>query len=76
MKVSELIAQLQAFPSDLEVVQSKDGEGNNFSPTADVVSGVYAAENTWSGELTDVEEDAVEMTERGGIGAVCLWPTN
>ena len=76
MKVAELIAKLQAFPPELEVVQSKDGEGNDFSPTADVVGGVYASENTWSGEFTDVEEDAVEMTERGGIAAVCLWPTN
>jgi hypothetical protein len=73
MTVSELIAQLQQLPPNNIVVQAKDGEGNGFSPVAEVAVGLYAADTTWSGEFwtPDAEDD-----EKEAESAVCLWPIN
>ncbi len=67
MKIRELIQLLQELPDDLDVVMSKDAEGNNFSPFTGLCPGKYIADNTWSGEFT------AELDEEN---AVCLWPTN
>ena len=50
MTVAELIAKLQELPADSEVIVQKDGEGNDYSPLADVYEGGYMADSTWSGE--------------------------
>jgi len=83
MKVSDLIAQLKEFPQDAEVVQAKDGEGNSFSPLADVSLGRYEAETTWGGqwgllELTDElkKQGYGEEDVPNGPPTICLWPTN
>jgi hypothetical protein len=73
MKVSELIEQLKELPQDFEVVQSKDGEGNEFSPLADVSTAMYVADSTWSGELRDEEEMEDEEYKEN---AIVFWPTN
>lgn len=89
MTVNELIAtlvQLQAEGHGANIVViAKDGEGNNYSPLADVdESHVYMADSTWSGDigyaaLTD------ELREMGytdddvmadGKPALILWPVN
>jgi hypothetical protein len=76
MKVKDLIEKLQALPPELIVVQSRDAEGNSFSPVAEVTEGVYVEETTYSGEFSDNDEDVLDYTDRGGEGAICLWPTN
>jgi hypothetical protein len=79
MKVSELIAELQKCEPDLEVVVSKDGEGNGYSPAIEAQSGYYDADTTWSGEFYGEEivgdEDYSQPSEKA-VGAVCIWPTN
>lgn len=76
LTVAALIEKLQALPADAIVVQSKDGEGNGFSPVADLTIGVYQEETTWRGEFTDDEDDMPSMIENGASAAVCVWPTN
>ncbi|QRY51794.1 hypothetical protein [Mycolicibacterium septicum] len=74
MTIQELIDELneaiRADPAiaDALVVQSRDAEGNGFSPLADIEVGKYQAETTWSGEMIPRDCD--------GSPAVCLWPVN
>jgi hypothetical protein len=80
MTVAELIAQLNAYPSDTKIVLSKDAEGNSFSPLADLEDGRYFTDTTWSGEFV-AEESWSEYVddydeEREFIKAICLWPIN
>lgn len=70
MTVAELITELQKLPQDAEVVQSRDAEGNGFSPLAEVNVGRYRTENTWSGDFGDDHDFPAEPV------AVCFWPTN
>jgi len=81
MKVKDLIELLGTLPGDMEVIMSKDGEGNGFSPwCGDHSVGEYTPETTWYGEFSDSEEDdetGVETeipVERQN--AVVLWPVN
>lgn len=83
MTVAELIAELQKMPGDALVIQSRDAEGNGFSPVSEIGTGRYEAENDWSGEmkldeLTPGLEAAGYSEEDVGDGplAVCFWPTN
>lgn len=91
MKVHELIALLQKVNQDAEVIMSKDGEGNGFSPLADVEDNpkfAYVPDSKWSGDHTFIgpcdkdypEEDWGEPYYAGegsdAIPAVFLWPTN
>lgn len=50
MTVRELKKALEGFDDDDQVVMSKDGEGNDYSPQADPGSDIYIAGSTWSGE--------------------------
>jgi predicted RNA-binding protein with PUA domain len=84
MTVRELIEALKAIPNqDRIVVMSKDGEGNGFSPLADIGEESYAAESTWHG-TTGIEALTPELEERGfseedvvkGEPCLTLWPTN
>lgn len=84
MKAKDLIKILQEDPERI-VVLSKDGEGNGFSPLADVnTDHVYKAENTWSGvigpaKLTKEMEErgyGEEDVLKGGKKCFVLWPTN
>lgn len=81
--VKEFIEILQQQDQNRVVVMSKDGEGNNFSPFAEIGRSAYKPDSTWSGEvglekLTDElkaegygEEDVVD-----GVPALVLWPVN
>lgn len=71
LTVKQLIHQLGAFPENSLVVQSKDAEGNNFSPLASVSEGFYLAEGNYSGVFYDERED-----DDATVLAICLWPTN
>lgn len=84
MKVRKLIELLQTQDPDREVILSKDGEGNSYSPACDFSTGAYAAETTWCGsygleELTEelekqgyLDEDVIE----DGVPCLVLWPIN
>ena len=71
MKVKQLIKELSGIDENTEIVMSKDGEGNDFSPLSDISLGHYEADCTWSGQYYDDDE----KTEKS-IKAICLWPTN
>lgn len=52
MTVRELIEALKGMDPDRLVVLQKDGEGNGYSPLADVDdNAAYMPETTWSGEV-------------------------
>jgi hypothetical protein len=82
MTVEELIEELSKLPSNLEVILSCDGEGNNFSPLSGFSEGIYVADSEWSGGFLtedyfvgeDDAEDQWEETVEQGEPAICLWP--
>lgn len=47
MTVAELIAALLKLDPNATVIQSRDGEGNGYSPTADLAVGFYRPESYW-----------------------------
>lgn len=71
MTVKQLIAQLSELPQESIVIMASDGEGNNYTPLADIQEAVYRADSTWSGELVSDEDPEKEDKK-----AVVLWPTN
>lgn len=76
MKVKELIKLLKKVDQNFEVILSKDGEGNCYSPACDLIEVDYAAENTWSGDIYTedyAEEDPDYIFEPN---AVVLYPTS
>ena len=73
MKKSELIEILQQIDGDPEVVMSKDGEGNEYSPCAGYGTAMYDAETTWYGNVYNIE---VDETPETAVPCVILWPTN
>ncbi len=77
MKVKELIEILKRVNPDLDVVMSKDAEGNFVSPFDDSCTGWYEPENTWSGEFNmhSDEDCEIRLTEKE-CNALCLWPVN
>jgi len=87
MKVQDLINQLESMDPDSEVVLSRDGEGNSYSPLSSLWNGAYTPETTWCGEvhLTCLddddraqgysEEDVRTPGEHGTVAAVILVPT-
>lgn len=78
------LAKLDHLPGQTVVVLAKDGEGNGFSPLAEVEDAMYEAETTWSGDryLTEeqrgAEDDPDDWSEApdGAVPAVFLWLTN
>lgn len=82
MKIGTLIDALKEFDPNLEVVLSSDGEGNSYSPAAEVTPELYIADSTWSGELVsddpddyDDDEDFEDQRECAEP-VVVIWPTN
>jgi len=81
MKVKELkelldlLVETSPEAAEWEVVMSKDGEGNNYSPLCDMGAYIYMPDSTWSGEIRepDDEDDEDDGQE---LNAICLWPTN
>ena len=74
--VTEMIAYLQQLPGDLEVIMSKDGEGNAYSPWCGEHSiGHYTPENTYAGEFTSHDNDEGTIPHPDP-NALVLWPTN
>lgn len=77
MKVKELIELLSEMNPEHEVILSKDGEGNAFSPCGAHDVGQYVPDSTWSGEWrsSGLPPDDGGCTQRQ-INAILLWPTN
>jgi len=73
MTVKELIDQLKSLPDDMEVIISKDAEGNSHSPMYNVSEGWYVPDSTWSGDFYS-DEDDIDTEEAEKV--LCLWPTN
>ena len=73
MIVQELISQLLKLPRDIEVVMSKDGEGNGFSPLAEAIEGLYHPDSTYSGDVYDLDD---EEAPNDCNPVVVLYPTN
>lgn len=71
MTITELIEELselaKIIPQNSEVVMSKDGEGNAFSPVGFTAVGFYVPDTTWSGEF---HETGIDPSN------ICLWPVN
>jgi hypothetical protein len=77
MTIKDLLAALKGLPGDMQIVLSKDGEGNSFSPLEDIATGIYTANSTWSGDFTTWADDAgEEEIPEADCNAVCFWPTN
>lgn len=86
---SRLIDFLRTLPPDQIVVLAKDGEGNGFSPLADMEVAPYEPETTWSGHTYLSYEEVQTRIDNGEPGwseedyppyglddATVLWPTN
>ena len=84
MKVKELIEELKNLNPEADVVLSKDGEGNSYSPVDSIGIGYYIPWNSYSGdfynETWDADEccmDEQEWNEMRELNnAIVLWPTN
>lgn len=84
MKVKELKKLLEPVDDERIVIISKDGEGNGFSPLAELDDASnYKADSTWSGEV-GIEKLTPELEKQGyceedvndGVPALVLWPNN
>lgn len=59
MNVKELVEFLKDLPEDMEVILSKDSEGNGYSPLSGVgKDGIYIESNSWSGDVFDARWSA------------------
>lgn len=74
MRVYELIEILKTLDPNLEVVQSKDAEGNRFYPLDEVTRGHVTQD--CDEFITDysIDTDPDYPLEENPINAVCLWP--
>lgn len=73
MKIKELMEILADLNPEHEVVLSRDGEGNGFSPLSAYGVGQYVPESTWSGELRSAENKECKKKD---LNAIVLWPAN
>ncbi len=77
MTVNELLKVLKRLPPTLEVVMSKDGEGNQFSPYDEYSLGIYTPESTWSGSFeSHVQDDNGYSIKVEEPNAIVFWPMN
>lgn len=64
--VGRLRAALDGLPDDMPVVVAKDEEGNDHSPLAEVDQAMYAAHNTWSGDVYPTPEQLAVLVDQPG----------
>lgn len=85
MNVKQLRDLLNTLPDDMEIILSKDSEGNRFSPLADYnADSIYQPETTYSGLVYDdcwTAEDACMDDDDWqklltNPRVLVLWPTN
>ena len=83
MRVKDLKKLLEKVDENRIIIMSKDGEGNGFSPLADLEESSYLADSTWSGEV-GIEKLTPVLKKKGyseedvvyGKPALVLWPIN
>lgn len=82
MKAKDLIKILEKNP-EMEIVMSKDAEGNGFSPLGGVDKSAYVPYNGWSGEIGLLEltpelekQGYTEEDVMNGEPVYVLWPNN
>lgn len=70
-----LVLRMSINPAvgDMKVIMAKDGEGNCYSPLADLGLDKYIADSTWSGELIH-PDDVPDYPEAEDV--IALWPVN
>jgi len=88
MKIAELRKELEQFPDDMEIIISKDGEGNQYSPLSDFCERMYVPTTTWFGDAYMTDEDIDHYIAKGynycdddrapedAKRVLCLWPVN
>lgn len=81
MKVKELIDILNKQDPEAIVIQSKDEEGNGFSPTYEIRDALYVEYSAFSGEVYPSAKDPYykdnnEELPDDADPCVVLWPTN
>ena len=85
MNIGELKELIKDMDNNIEIIISKDVEGNNYSPLSDYSEGIYLSSPTWYGkfyhvdELNDPDEynlEEVENIKSEGSECICLWPIN
>lgn len=82
MTLNQFIEQLHELQGeghgDSIIVLSKDGEGNDFSPFAELGNYFYKANSTWSGEICNEDEKEAHPGDFEDYNqkAIVLWPTN
>lgn len=79
MKIKDMIAELLKLDQELEIVMSKDEEGNGYSPLPEnfYSIGYYQPENTWSGEFytqQDIDDEFGDVSK--SVKAIAIFPTN
>lgn len=76
MKITQLIIELVEnleLHGNIDVILSRDGEGNSASPLADVVIEGYAGNTSYSGDTCDIHD--IRGLE-GYKKSIVLYPTN
>ena len=87
MNVKNLKELIKDLPDDMEVIMSKDSEGNSFTPLCEIdANNVYDPNIegwevnpyyiTWSAEEACLDEEEWERLKNEGQTAVVFWPTN
>lgn len=81
----EILSELLEVDPEMEIIMSKDSEGNTFSPFADWSAGIYVAETSWYGSVYDInwsaddacmsEEEWIEFLDKNPR-SIIFWPTN
>jgi hypothetical protein len=70
MKVSQLIKHLKNFDGDLEVVMSKDREGNHYSP----LDGISGFEDVYTYTPDGRIHQDKMMPPKGFVPCMVIWP--
>jgi len=84
MNVGQLKKLLEPLSDENIVIMSKDGEGNYFSPLADIELAIYIPETTWYGEIRVARFLTPDLERKGyseedtagdeGRSAIVLYP--
>lgn len=81
----EILSELLEVDPEMEIIMSKDSEGNAFSPLCDWSCGIYIPESTWHGSLYDIgwSADEAYMSQEEwnkfideNPRSIIFWPTN
>lgn len=76
MKVEELLNLLEGVNPELEIILSKDGEGNSFSKLYDITFGNFQDISSWEVEFSMADHEAHNLLSEEKSNSICLWPIN